>query len=309
MSHVSPSLVLRWPAFGWGCCILKVTYVPLYPHCTFRYPLSSHRLTTVSMGDVALVDRYTQLGLLSKALATSDDDDDDDDDAQESATKTQQAGLIHLIEFPHPYRIGQTQTLPVDIYDSQKDNPTDDQYKEYAIVVRRVVTSQQKLKKFQIELRSRELREVFKEYGRNFADINVDDNPIVISRPFHPLFFLREELQRTASDPKRSARTRSHIRCLLDFVGSKECLYETITRFESLVPSKKISFDMLWSLFPPNELAFYHDDNIRQCFLVESCYPVMEGFVVTAALFNLVSACHEGTRFGLERRQFILPVF
>lgn len=257
------------------------------------------------MSDTALLNDYDQLGLLSKSNPAAVQND-----TKSEIEEQRPPSLIRLIEFPHPYRYGQTQTLPIDLYERQnKDEAAESEYKSHSILVRRVISELGLLKKLQIEIQSQGLRDIFKRVGRPYRDLNVESNPITISRPFHSLFFLREELRKEEENDQVSPRTKKEIRLLLDFIETKECLHDIITKFQNVVPSKRISFDLLWSLFPPNELVFFHDDYVEQCFIVESCNPIVEGMVLAGATFNLIYAKHDGTRFGLRRQNLVLPAF
>jgi len=164
----------------------------------------------------------------------------------------------HLVEFPDPIRYDKWQVLSVENYEKREDG-VNEKYKGCSLILRQKINTWGMIEKYQLEIQSKFLRAVFKKRAKHYREMSVESNPIIITRPFRPLFFLRDALREEANAAKL-LREKEELELLLQFIHSKQCLADVISKHEGLVPQKKISFDILWTLFPPHELVYYHDD-------------------------------------------------
>jgi len=226
---------------------------------------------------------------------------------EKSDTKITKVHLKHIVEIPHPENPSRTKLLSIEDYHEASESTSADEFSEFAVLLRHQIDLEGLTLRYQLEIQSKSLRDYLKGCGRQFRNMNVDANPIKISHPFFPLFFLREKFAETAKDENGSALGRE-IQLLLDFIKSSDGLADVVRKYDDLVPHSKISFDMLWSLYAPNEVVYHHEGNIEQCFLVEHVeLAIKEGRYI--GMFHLVGGGHDGTRFGLFRTTLGVPVF
>jgi len=66
------------------------------------------------------------------------------------------------------------------------------------------------------------------------------------------------------------------------------------------VPHRKVAFDILWTLFPPYKMVYFHRDRDEQCYLLEYCVPMITPEGGLQGLFNVVQGVHDSTEFGLD---------
>ncbi|KJR86917.1 uncharacterized protein SPSK_01434 [Sporothrix schenckii 1099-18] len=158
---------------------------------------------------------------------------------------------------------------------------------------------------FTLEIQSDGLKHIFRTIAKRYRELTLDtgDEPIVIEYPFRCLFFLRTRLRELQHDPATAASTRRELANLVDFIHAPIGHDKIIETYNSLVPHGKITFPMVWTLFPPYEpvLAIHPGLPLDKssCFLVESvsfsqeknepCWEI-------EALFGY----HDGTRFYLK---------
>ncbi|KAL1901528.1 hypothetical protein Sste5346_001935 [Sporothrix stenoceras] len=181
-------------------------------------------------------------------------------------------------------------------------------FRDYAILLKAEVNDnpQGGIKAdFTLEIQSDGLKNIFRTIAKRYRELTLDtgDEPIVIEYPFRCLFFLRTRLRELQHDPATAASTRRELANLVDFIHAPIGHDKIIETYNSLVPHGKITFPMVWTLFPPYEpvLAIHPGLPLEKssCFLVESvafsqekkgpCWEI-------EALFGY----HDGTRFYLK---------
>jgi hypothetical protein len=232
--------------------------------------------------------------------------------ASEPAPKaTQPSTLKWIVEFPHPTLYGKTKVLSLDDYRRQdRLGSSDQEFDDYPILLRHALNESGETNKYQLELQSKELKDYFGSIAKPYRQINVDADPIVIARPFRPLFFLRDTMKQKAESNETSPELKQHINAVLDFINSKEGLHDVVKKYEDQVPHKKISFDMLWALYPPHELVYHHESKseLEQCFLIEDVW-LKKANLTMEYVFDVIGGGHDGKVFGLYREELILPRF
>ncbi|KAH8900595.1 P-loop containing nucleoside triphosphate hydrolase protein [Thozetella sp. PMI_491] len=271
--------------------------------------------------EVALLDDYARLGLLdaktqgadSTAVPSSEDPPPTATSLAPSIDQDEELQppeLVQVVEFPHPLYPSKTQTLALDRYET-KINVEEDEFKTATIIVRRLDNARGKTLSVQVEIQSKSLQSAMRKAtkGVDYDDLNFTPDLITIARPYHSLFFLREPLRERASSPGTKPRLRDEINLLLGFIESRECLGNSIAKFEKLVPNNKISFDILWMLFPPFELVYVKLQEFDECFLVQKCSPAASLMEGRTLLFSLIYSCHDGKQYGLKTSPLSVPRF
>ena len=190
----------------------------------------------------------------------------------------------------------------------RKQQEIDGQFNEYAMLLRKIMSVDLRLKEYRLEIQSRGLREVFKKIAKPFRELDCDASPILIRFPFRCLFFLRHDLQEAQKTDIPRA-TKDDIAQLLDFIESEPVLKSAVQEYEETVSKGKVKEDMAWILFRPHEMAYYKrplGENSRHyregCGIVENvAVSRPAGQNTTLIQVNLAVGHHTGRRFGLIR--------
>lgn len=225
-------------------------------------------------------------------------------DTTVSSNPSKTVGFKHLVELPDLERPGKTRVVSIKEYESGKLDNTD---VEAAVILRHEYSTRGDPLRNQLEIHSEVLRDYIRTLGRQFRHLNVDANPIVISYPFDSLFFLKERFEENLK-AEQAGNLADEIRILLDFIESKNGLADSIKQYHDLVPNGRITWFMLWSIYPPLELVYHREGAVEQCFLVEYTVYTRSGGQLVARL-NLVGGGHNGKEFGIYRRTLSVPRF
>lgn len=188
-------------------------------------------------------------------------------------------------------------------------------FKEYSVVLRRILGSDLRLRDYRLEIQSSGLCEVFRTIGKPFKELDLDRPIIIIRYPFRCLFFLRHRLKQCLESTETTASTKDEIAALLDFVNNEPILKEFIREYETTVESVPPKFreDRAWTLYQPHELVYYRQKfapNSRHyqegCGIVEKVDLLEQGPREILAITMLIGH-HTGNRFGLVRFFVLVP--
>ncbi|CAM1508686.1 Fc.00g055340.m01.CDS01 [Cosmosporella sp. VM-42] len=219
-----------------------------------------------------------------------------------------QLKLRHLIETPDPVRYGKWLEVPIETYKGRTKR-VDDKSRNSAILFRQKINAAGVILKEQLEIQSEPLRAFLADVHPNDRELVVETKPIIIPKPYRPLFFLREKIRdrlSTATNPILSAE----LEILQQFLESRDGLKDVIEKYDALVLHNKISFDILWTIFPPLERVLYHDEDnqLEQVYMVELVHrTISERNWVTT--YELLRYHHNGTTAGICREKLITPYF
>jgi hypothetical protein len=155
-----------------------------------------------------------------------------------------------------------------------KAKQENERYREYALVLRRVVDREGNPKSTCLEARSKIIRDGLKKVLRDYSSVNMESIPIVIPKPYAPLFHYRKELRDYASDESRREEDKSHIQVLIQFMDKN--LQEIERAYDRLLPSEMISYDILWTIFRPEDIIIARRDHFVESYMVDS-YTISEG--------------------------------
>jgi hypothetical protein len=143
-----------------------------------------------------------------------------------------------------------------------------ERFSEYALVLRRYVDQDGDRLKTALEVRSSIIRACLKENLQDYPYLNIHSTPIVIYAPYPPLFHYRKQIREYCDSPERTEDEKTHLSLLVTFMNNnlqaleKECF--------RLLPSGMITFELMWTLFPPDTLIIAQRDHYNQCFSVDS---------------------------------------
>ena len=140
------------------------------------------------------------------------------------------------------------------------------------------------------------LRPILEKQGLRFEEEHVS-----IDRPFQALFFERHHIQELTTEAE-DADTRQHLELLCSIINEE--LGSVIDEYEELMTQRKITYDLLWTIFPPEALAVAKDGYHTQGFrITRTSYK--------GRFFDLEVECVSlnGLQFGLETLYFWIANF
>jgi len=195
--------------------------------------------------------------------------------------------------------------------DGKKGNLAEGLFKEYSMVLRKILGPDLRLRDYRLEIQSLGLRDIFRKIGKPFKELDLDAPSIIIRYPFRCLFFLRRDLKELEATPV-PLETKKETKHLLEFIRTESSLAEIVKEYEEMVVKRsKFREDRAWTLFPPQEFVYFkgpfgrNSRHIRDgCGVVEKVELLEEpnyGLRIT-----LLVGHHDGWRFGLVRSSHIL---
>ncbi|KAG4416428.1 hypothetical protein IFR04_010474 [Cadophora malorum] len=217
--------------------------------------------------------------------------------------------IKNLIEIPRDRGYtGEVRVLSIEGYRKRRrgrDDPNEP-FKDFPIVVRRVLDHLGHLQDIRLEVQSEALRNVLKEIaGLQQDEINLNGDPIVIRTPFMPLYFIRTALSTKAALVDTPDRTKQEILLLLEFINSKAGLQNTIKEHDEHVANGKVTFNLLWTIFSPREVicSFNREAAVEECYIVQKMEYVSEQGSPKLRL-TVLAAYHDGHSFGIIKGLF-----
>lgn len=204
--------------------------------------------------------------------------------------------IIDIIETEGRWGDRATVTLTADIHKAKGENQ---RYQEYAIILRRLRGADNAPKATRLEIQSPIIRSGLQEVLGDYPTVNMDSDPITIDKPYAPLFHFQKELLEYAASEDRTEEERSHMDILVEFMN--KYLQETKSAYKRFVPSELTTYDLLWTLFRPEQVVIAQRDHFTEAYVVDSCSVtevISDG--ETTTFLNLVGRHwdYNGTRFG-----------
>ncbi|KAF2660315.1 P-loop containing nucleoside triphosphate hydrolase protein [Lophiostoma macrostomum CBS 122681] len=135
--------------------------------------------------------------------------------------------------------------------------------------------------------------------------INTRATPIVINAPFQALFMYREGIRKCAAESKEE-NEKTQMDLLVGFI--KKHLKHTESELNRLLPSKRITWGVAWTLFRPGTVAVTQRDYYEECYVVStlSIVRTRNG----KELQILVRGWdYNGARFGPVNKMVSIPQF
>jgi hypothetical protein len=216
------------------------------------------------------------------------------DDEEEPEMKVD---LIDIIETEGRWGDRSTITLTADVHKAKGEKQ---RYQEYAIILRRHRDPDNVPRSTRLEIRSPIIRAALQEVLGDYSTINMDSDPITLDKPYAPLFHYRKELREYAA----------HMDILIQFM--KKYLYEIERTYERLLPSELTTYNLLWTLFRPEDVVIARRDHFAEAYVVDSCSVTDVGKDgETVMVLNLVGRHwdYNGARFGPVTTPIIIGHF
>jgi hypothetical protein len=143
------------------------------------------------------------------------------------------------------------------------------QYEEYSLVVRKILKmdKDRKYQKYETlaEFRDPHIQRAFQLLLRHFKLVNLASLPIIFRYPYYDLF-IRNKLQEYKNSVLRPDEERPGLDVLSEFIEEEH--KEAIRDYNQLVPNGFITFNRIWTLFPPNTLIISVVDVLQRAYRV-----------------------------------------
>ncbi|XXH04731.1 protein required for normal CLN1 and CLN2 G1 cyclin expression [Hypoxylon texense] len=117
------------------------------------------------------------------------------------------------------------------------------------------------------------LRQLLRDVIGDYPDDPIDVDDVRIESPYYSLFYYRKELEKQGLDRfKGDAESAAQLALLIKWIQTH--FEQDIAAYEKCVSGglRAISFDQLWTLFPPKEIIHAKVLNQHRGFRVQSCW-------------------------------------
>lgn len=195
----------------------------------------------------------------SAADASSTHNGDPDEPVIDASTNGMR---LELIDLTARYRIGAQ--APTVTQTGHRDRPRVvlHQYSEYALRIIREIMPNRIDGKTTLEVSSPIIQGVLRRVMSSYAFLNLAADPIVIKKPYAPLFHYREELKKVASESTNELE-RIHMKVFMDsfyqpYLGEVEKFYR------DEIPNGRVRFEYLWTLFRAEDDVIVHTNHYRE---------------------------------------------
>jgi hypothetical protein len=192
-------------------------------------------------------------------------DDADDATYDESAI----GSLPDLIDLTERERVGGE---PIITQTSHLKRPRVDggRFPEYGLQIVRRLDKEGQTIRTELVIYSPHICKALREILSAYAFYNLAADPIVIAKPYAPLFHYRKEVKSYAESSERSHEEREHLYALLDKFY-EPYLRETQLIFDEEIPKGRVRFAYLWTLFRAEDEVLHHTEHFRELHRVMHC--------------------------------------
>ncbi|KAL4947949.1 hypothetical protein BDW69DRAFT_103403 [Aspergillus filifer] len=221
----------------------------------------------------------------------------------------------HKIEFADVTQIGNG--FEPQIFLTSRWNPGNkkrnkkvaEKYKHFALLLRQIVVDrhgQKVLESVQLEVQSATLCQDLRALiPYSYDDTDLTDEPIIIRQPFHEIFFARSAIKEAARGSPKSSRTRDELNLVCNFIDTDEVLSPLIRLYEKLVLRKRVSYQLLWTIYPPNSLMVVKIAEVQECWICRNIQVDRDGLYWLIGL----RLGFDGVKIGLETKRFRMMPF
>ena len=183
------------------------------------------------------------------------------------------------------------------------DEKTLQAYDGEALLIRRIVqkyNDREVLTRSELRIQSETLCAAFREIVMyTYDSLDIGTTPIIIPSPFFELFFKRKEIAAYLDNEDKDQSLRAEVRLLHNFIQEDKVTVSKLDEYNSLLRQKTVSYNNLWTLFPPNELLILNNDAAPECWLCRNvvAVPKKVEWLVTGVRLDF-----DGHNIGLIRQ-------
>jgi hypothetical protein len=180
-------------------------------------------------------------------------------------------------------------------------------YSEYGLRVVRKLNKDGKSIGTDLFISSPHVQAALRETLSSYAFINLAADPIVIPKPYAPLFHYRKELRDYTEHAERSDDEKQHLKVLFDqfyepYLGETERIYLDD------IPKGRVRFEYLWTLFRAEDDVLHHTEHYRELQRVMGCETTAVGESEVFAIYTWRWGYNAG-KFGPCSETLIIPKF
>lgn len=211
-----------------------------------------------------------------------------------------------LIEYPQSRWSSETHIAVEEGYRRRKRmNGLDRPFQEFAIILRKNLDADHRLVSVNLEIQSAKLCDLVQRLGRSVRGIvNLDAYPIIFEKPFRSLMFVKNELIHFVQSGAGETGLNDEVSLLLEFINSSDGIQSSIRAYDEQIRNGKVSFALIWALFPPETTVYFNDDTSEYCGVVQTANYLGQNFRITVVVGH-----HSGTEFGLITRSYMIQSF
>jgi hypothetical protein len=166
-------------------------------------------------------------------------------------------------------------------------------YGEYAMVNRRRINEKGEQAGGDLEIQSKFIRRAI---SKTFGRYCILTDPIVIERPYYPLWHFREDLEQFMNQVPHGSEEADHLDVLHRFMDKH--LAPLRKAQKRLVNQGKISFEHLPMIFRPGEIIFSQKSSKKQCYLLHTVDEREDNEKGKYLQLNAFAWRYDGERFG-----------
>ncbi|KAI4248358.1 MAG: hypothetical protein LQ352_005929 [Teloschistes flavicans] len=185
-----------------------------------------------------------------------------------------------------------------------------ERFNKTVLVVRRIISKQGMVARTEVDVKSTLLRDVLLDINKDVEGLELHKSPPMADPEllFHSLRGLESRRKQEIEKSFPDHIMIEHLSIAIQFVY--EDFGKRIADLESLLPHKEITYDLLWTIFPPRTLVFTKKTLLEQ----PQVMTVRETEYVNSqdgVYFHLFchSIAHDGEDFGTSRQRIRVPVF
>jgi hypothetical protein len=183
---------------------------------------------------------------------------------------------------------------------------------EFSILVRRKVryaNGQETPQGTQLEIQSPRLQEIFRtRFEGRAGNVDLGTSPIKIPSPYYLLFYQRKEIEDYVQQHLEPVETNNEMQLVVEFIKENKDLQAAIVDYERLFPLGLITFNILWTIYPPREIVVFCEDEVQECYYCRQVYPfTSEG--VPGFTIEVEGIAFDGKRTGRVSRVFRIMFF
>lgn len=146
----------------------------------------------------------------------------------------------------------------------------DRKYKDHGLVLVRKEDENGDSMGIELVINSPLIQKALRTVTASFAVLNLAADPIIIKKPYEPLFHFREQLSMYAESSERSAEERVHLKVLTEEFIPKY-LKKTMDIYKEEVPKGRVPWNHLWTLFRPEDDVLVRTEQYEEIHRVMSC--------------------------------------
>ncbi|KAL1850994.1 hypothetical protein Daus18300_012728 [Diaporthe australafricana] len=223
-----------------------------------------------------------------------------------------QREVKHVIQYPQDKLSEEVFVVSEDSYRRRRmiEEPNRP-FKEFSILLRKVLNKYGRLMDIYLELQSKGLCELVQRIGRPVRGlVNLDVCPIIFQKPFRALLFLTKPLRDFLKSTTTDVRLKEEVESLLKFIHSPDGIQTSLSAYDEQIEIGRVTFSLLWALYPAETRVYFNNSVFEECGVVESTeYIYIDKTFENLLRVKVLRGHHSGKQFGVIRTHYDIPSF